>query len=119
MANPISDGDDVIATAYRPAPGTTLLYDKQGDAGVTSKRLHTLQHVQHGDANILLVPQPSATDRNDPLLWPSWLKWTVLANGCFYSFMGSVAVCRIYFWSGRLDPRQAVSNRGRPISCFW
>ena len=82
--------EDVIATTFRAAPGTTILFDIQEEGSATAKRLHTLQHVKHGDATLLLVPQPSLQDRNDPLLWPTWKKWTVLLNACFYSFMGSV-----------------------------
>ena len=84
------DSGDVIARAFQAAPGTTALYDSQEESSATSKRLHTLQHVKHGDFNLLLVPQSSLSDPNDPLLWPTWKKWTVLLNGCFYAFMGSV-----------------------------
>lgn len=83
-------GDDTIATVFQAAPGTTLLYDQRNTKGATSEHLQHLQHVKHGDSNLLLVPQPSLTDRNDPLLWPVWKKWLVLLMGSFYAFMGSV-----------------------------
>jgi len=66
-------------------PGTELLYDINA-----SSQLSNLQHVAHGDGHILLVPQPSLTDPNDPLRWPLWKKWAVLMNGVWYSFNGAV-----------------------------
>jgi hypothetical protein len=96
-------GDD-IAAVFEAAPGTEILFDEEGEHGATSKWLHTLQHAQKGDSHILLVPQPSLTDPNDPLRWSSIKKWAVLLNGVFYSFMGAVtgpimaAGNNILFW---------------------
>jgi hypothetical protein len=70
---------------YTPVPGTELLIDQ--DKSDTS---HQYQHVACGDSRIILVPQPSLTDPNDPLLWPRWKKWTVFGNGLFYGFNGAV-----------------------------
>jgi hypothetical protein len=50
------------------APGTELLID--GDSS-------HLQHVKKGDGHVLLLPQPSLTDPNDPLRWPAWKKGVV------------------------------------------
>jgi hypothetical protein len=66
-------------------PGTEVLYDVGN-----SEYIHTLQHVAHGDGHILLVPQPSLTDKSDPLSWPKWKKWMVLFNAIWYSFNGAV-----------------------------
>lgn len=66
------------------APGTELLLD-QGD--LTSRHY---KHVPHGDGRILLVPQPSLKDPNDPLLWSPWKKWCVFGNGLIYAFLGAV-----------------------------
>lgn len=82
--------DDQIAARYHRAPGTEILYDKGDDEGATSKRLKDLQHLKRGDSHILLVPQPSLTDTNDPLRWSTTWKWVVLFNACWYSFNGSV-----------------------------
>lgn len=61
-----------VETTYRVAPGTETLID-EGNNGY----IHTLQHAKKGDGHILLVPQPSLTDPNDPLRWPTWKKWLV------------------------------------------
>jgi hypothetical protein len=92
MATRVStaEGGDEIAAVFQAAPGTEILYDEEGEHGATSKWLHTLQHVQKGDSHILLVPQPSLTDPNDPLRWSLVKKWAVLVNAVFYAFMGAV-----------------------------
>jgi len=79
---------DAIEAVYRPAPGTEILYDV--DDGVASKKLHNLQHVKKGDGHLLLVPQPSLTDPNDPLRWSTLKKWVAFLNALGFSFMGSV-----------------------------
>lgn len=66
-----------------PAPGTEYLYDANGTH-------EALQHVSDGNDHILLVPQPSLSDVNDPLRWPRWKKWMTFANGLAYSFLGGV-----------------------------
>lgn len=58
--------------------------------GATERRLHKLQHTKSGDGHIILVPQPSLIDPNDPLRWSAFKKWTVLANGVAYAFNGAV-----------------------------
>jgi hypothetical protein len=73
-----------VETPYRVAPGTETLIDEDNN-----EYIHTLQHAKKGDGHILLVPQPSLTDPNDPLRWPTWKKWVVFVNGLFYSFIGS------------------------------
>lgn len=82
--------DDEIAAHFQAAPGTEILYDQEGDHGATSKRLKTLQHLKHGDSHILLVPQPSLVDPNDPLRWSTAKKWGTFLNACWYAFNGSV-----------------------------
>lgn len=64
------------------APGTEILYDSG-----TKDGLHGLQHVRNGDSHILLVPQPSLTDPNDPLRWSTARKWATLLNGMWYSYV--------------------------------
>jgi hypothetical protein len=61
-----------VETPYRVAPGTETLIDENNN-----EYIHTLQHAKKGDGHILLVPQPSLTDPNDPLRWPTWKKWIV------------------------------------------
>jgi hypothetical protein len=80
------EGADDISADHLQAPGTELLIDdgKQG-AKTTS-----LQFIQHGDIHILLVPQPSLVDLNDPLRWSKLKKWGTFLNGVAYAFMGSV-----------------------------
>lgn len=80
-----------MSTPNEPAssgyvPGTELLYDESSTTGDLSH----VQHVKHGDGRIILVPQPSLTDPNDPLRWPTWQKWATFLNALGYSFMGGV-----------------------------
>lgn len=54
------------------APGTELLiYDENNESH------KNLQTTDKDDIRIILVPQPSLTDPNDPLRWPLWKKWVV------------------------------------------
>lgn len=62
----------VTGIPYRLAPGTETLIDENNNAYI-----QTLQHAKKGDGHILLVPQPSLIDPNDPLRWPVWKKWIV------------------------------------------
>ena len=62
--------------SYKSAPGTELLVDEDQNGYI-----HTLQHLSKGDGHILLVPQPSLTDPNDPLRWPAWKKQMVCCLG--------------------------------------
>ncbi len=80
---------DLIESIFVAAPGTEILMDEDSP-GKTERILHTLQHAKHGDGHILLVPQPSLTDPNDPLHWSTPKKWIVLANGVAYAFNGAV-----------------------------
>lgn len=81
----------VKSTIYtsQAVPGTELLFDQDDD---TATRLHlqNYQHLSHGDSHILLVPQPSLTDPNDPLKWSSLKKWGTFGNGLAYAFLGAV-----------------------------
>lgn len=81
---------DTIAAVFEAAPGTEILYDQDGEHGDASRRLHQLQHVQKGDSHILLIPQPSLTDVNDPLRWSTLKKWATFSNGLAYAFLGAV-----------------------------
>ncbi|EON61504.1 hypothetical protein W97_00719 [Coniosporium apollinis CBS 100218] len=85
-----AESGDEIAAVFQAAPGTEILYDTGTEHGATSQHLHTLQHARKGDSHILLVPQPSLTNPNDPLCWPELKKWVTLANGVWYSFNGAV-----------------------------
>lgn len=81
------ESQDVItyvdtSNTTRP-PGTELLYDNED-------RKH-LQWIHDKKGNhVVLVPQPSIADPNDPLRWSNTKKWVVFLNGTFYAFMGSV-----------------------------
>lgn len=73
---------------YQDAPGTEILVDQNER---DKEYLHGYQHVvTHRNTRILLVPQPSLNDPNDPLRWPRWKKWITLFNGLFYSFNGAM-----------------------------
>lgn len=83
----MTDQDLTLSPSEEPfqptAPGTEFRYDADHKHG-------ELQHVHHGDSHVLLVPQPSLTDPNDPLRWPSWKKWLTFSNALAYSFLGGV-----------------------------
>jgi len=79
------DSTDIFDTIFVAAPGTEVLMDEDGP-GATERRLHKLQHTKSGDGRIILVPQPSLIDPNDPLRWSAFGKWTVLRNGVAYAF---------------------------------
>ncbi|KAG4412730.1 hypothetical protein IFR04_014127 [Cadophora malorum] len=84
-----AESGDLIEPVFVNAPGTEILMDDDGP-GTSGRYLHTLQHAKTGDGHILLVPQPSLTDPNDPLRWSTPWKWTVLMNGVAYAFNGAV-----------------------------
>ena len=82
--------DEDIAAHLHAAPGTEILFDDGSEHGVLSERLHQLKHRTKGDQRVLLVPQPSTNDPNDPLSWPSLKKYLAFFNGCWYAFMGAI-----------------------------
>lgn len=76
--------DDASSCSHDlPAPGTEYLYDVSGTH-------EALQRATDVDDHVLLVPQPSLTDPNDPLRWPTWKRWMTFTNGLAYSFFGGV-----------------------------
>ncbi|CAG8189118.1 unnamed protein product [Penicillium olsonii] len=74
---------------FQAAPGTEILFDNS-DHGSISDRLHQLKHRPYGDGHMLLVPQPSINDPNDPLSWSTTKKSLTLFNGCWFAFMGAI-----------------------------
>ena len=85
-----NETEDELAGFYRAAPGTEILFDEAKNHGAFAERLHSLKHVQKGDSRILLVPQPSTVDPNDPLSWSQVKKSLTFFNACWYAFMGSI-----------------------------
>lgn len=69
-------------------PGTEILFDSDGAA---AHLYGHLQHIEKKGHRILLIPQPSRTDPNDPLAWSRLKKAVVFANACLYSFLGGVS----------------------------
>ena len=67
------------------APGTEILMDEDGSSP-TERNLGKFQHANSGDGHVLLVPQPSLVDPNDPLRWSTGKKWVVLMNGVAFAF---------------------------------
>jgi hypothetical protein len=107
---------DGIAAVFHAAPGTEILYDAEGEQGATSQHLHELQHVQKGDSHILLVPQPSLTDPNDPLRWSLIKKWVVLMNGVWYAFNGAVTGPIMAAGTTPERPLSSLSSANIPLS---
>lgn len=85
----IKEDGNAIDRIFVATPGTEIMMDEAGH-GSTESRLRNLQHAKIGDGHILLVPQPSLTDPNDPLRWSTSKKWTVLMNGVYYAFNGAI-----------------------------
>ncbi|KAJ7096587.1 MFS general substrate transporter [Mycena belliarum] len=64
-------------TKLAHVPGTTLFSDDPNAtayAAYDGIDINTLQHATGKYKDIILVPQPSRVDLNDPLLWPTWKK---------------------------------------------
>lgn len=86
MSSHKSDDDYVHSDRI---PGTEILFD-EGPSGRSDVDRSHLKHRTRGDARILLVPQPSRTDANDPLNWSTPKKSIAFFNGCWYAFMGAI-----------------------------
>ncbi|KAL4954657.1 major facilitator superfamily domain-containing protein [Aspergillus filifer] len=89
MAATRQDSDE-MGEYFHSAPGTEVLFDDASKHGAISDRLHQLKHRTKGDSRMLLVPQPSINDPNDPLRWPGWKKKITFFNACWYAFMGAI-----------------------------
>jgi hypothetical protein len=100
---------DITERIFVAAPGTEILMDEDG-SGATEKKLHLLQHAKSGDGHILLVPQPSLTDPNDPLRWSITKKWVVLMNGVAYAFNGAVTGPMVRFIGAFPFPAKFMSS---------
>lgn len=87
------------AKKFEAAPGTEILVDEDQN-GYT----HTLQHLKKGDGHVLLVPQPSLTDVNDPLRWPAWKKWMVRFSP-FIFILAYLPQLGLYQWACVQFPR--------------
>ncbi|KIW99597.1 uncharacterized protein Z518_11010 [Rhinocladiella mackenziei CBS 650.93] len=92
MTQPLEnrETEDQISAYLDTTPGTEILFDDLSKHGAISDQLHQLKHVKKGDSRVLLVPQPSATNPNDPLSWHDTKKSLTFFNACWYSFMGSI-----------------------------
>ena len=72
-------------------PGTELLFDPRDRSSPEALAAKSkLQHRKHGDKSLILQPQPSIVDRNDPLSWSSRAKLMTYFNALFYAFDGSM-----------------------------
>ncbi|KAJ7822101.1 MFS general substrate transporter [Mycena olivaceomarginata] len=64
-------------TKLAHVPGTALFSEDPNAAAYAAYEnvdITTLQHATGKHKDIILVPQPSRLDMNDPLLWPTWKK---------------------------------------------
>lgn len=88
--NPSPTTDDhVDSEHFHAVPGTEILFDGNRH-GALGAQLEHLEHLGTGDSRVLLIPQPSKTDPNDPLRWSTFKKNVVFFNGCWYAFMGAI-----------------------------
>ncbi|KAJ6561902.1 MFS general substrate transporter [Mycena capillaripes] len=70
-------GCGVLDTKEPHVPGTALFSEDPNATAYAAYEgidIHTLQHATGKHKDIILVPQPSRLDPNDPLLWPTWKK---------------------------------------------
>ncbi|KAF2136898.1 uncharacterized protein K452DRAFT_258446 [Aplosporella prunicola CBS 121167] len=56
------------------------------------------------ESTLLLIPHPSETDPNDPLLWPLWKKHVCFFASCLFTFMTNYSI-------GGLAPAFAVLSK--------
>ncbi|KAJ7746278.1 MFS general substrate transporter [Mycena metata] len=64
-------------TKLAHVPGTALFSEDPNATAYAAYEgidISTLQHATGKHKDIILVPQPSRVDLNDPLLWPAWKK---------------------------------------------
>jgi MFS family permease len=87
--NPPHESNDRVGETFHDAPGTEILFDNS-ENGSLPDRLHQLKHRSTGDGHMLLVPQPSINDPNDPLNWSTTKKSLTFFNGCWFAFMGAI-----------------------------
>ncbi|KAF2400137.1 MFS general substrate transporter [Trichodelitschia bisporula] len=52
----------------------------------------TVRIRQSGDGALVLVPQPSPNDPNDPLRWPLWKKHTAFGAVCAFTFLTNYGI---------------------------
>ena len=71
-------------------PGTEILFDNLSHQPNLTCHQYQLKYRAKGRARLLLVPQPSSNDPNDPLRWSRRKKVVVFLNGCWFAFMGAV-----------------------------
>ncbi|KAJ7607024.1 MFS general substrate transporter [Mycena polygramma] len=70
-------GCGVLDTKEAHVPGTALFSEDPNATAYAAYEgidIHLLQHATGKYKDIILVPQPSRIDPNDPLLWPTWKK---------------------------------------------
>ncbi|KAJ6507772.1 MFS general substrate transporter [Mycena vitilis] len=70
-------GCGVLDTEETHVPGTALFSEDPNATAYAAYEgidIHLLQHATGKYKDIILVPQPSRIDPNDPLLWPTWKK---------------------------------------------
>lgn len=91
--------DRTLVDSITAVPGTEFLYDLSSESADVSGEFEGYQHLRKGDGHILLVPQPSTSDLNDPLKWSALRKVATFVNALSYAFLGGVtgpimAACR-------------------------
>lgn len=98
-------------------PGTEILFDHSGSHLDSHGDFSEYQHLKKGDSRVLLVPQPSTTDPNDPLRWSTTKKWATFLNALAYAFLGGVtgpimAACKTIVYNFHLNNTDNVSRDG-------
>lgn len=54
--------------------------------------MHFVASSDGSSASIVLYPQPSPTDPNDPLRWPLWKKHVAFASVCTFTFLTNFGI---------------------------
>jgi hypothetical protein len=83
------ESENEMEARLRVTPGTEILFDGGSGDGILADGSQ-LKHRTSGDRRVLLVPQPSTNDPNDPLNWTTSKKSVTFFNGCWYAFMGAI-----------------------------
>lgn len=91
-------GSGVTESSFLQQPSTPIVATVDMDMDVDPEKTH-VEEMRHDSASMSadslrldsnglpLVPQPSRF-KDDPLNWPSWLKWAVLIQVGFMAFLG-------------------------------
>ncbi|KAJ0421069.1 kinase-like domain-containing protein [Aspergillus carlsbadensis] len=92
--------DDVVAIDRDAVPGTFTLVD--------TEHVLATRHLDHGDRDIVLVPEPSS-DPDDPLNWSPYRKLLSTVCASVYTLFAGIACANVYSVLVQLSEETGVS----------